>query len=290
MGIASEFAPAKLNLYLAVTGRRADGFHELVSVVVTLDWGDRLRAYPQEEPALECTDPSVPLGEENLIMKAARAYAAAGGRGSARFVLKKQIPMGAGLGGGSSDAVAALIALDRLSSKPLGPETLRRLAEGLGSDCPLFLAEGPVIMRGRGERLEPLPPAAAARLRGRRILVFKPAFGIPTAWAYAYLAARKDYVPPAEAEARLSQWIGDPDASAEALLFNSMERAAFAKFVALPALVDLLHVRHGLLARMSGSGSACFAFLDENQSIAPIEATVRDAWGPEAFVVETRVL
>ena len=80
MGIASEFAPAKINLFLAVTGRRPDGYHDLVSVVATLDWGDRLRAHPQDTPQVECSVPGIPLGEDNLVMKAARAYAAAGGK------------------------------------------------------------------------------------------------------------------------------------------------------------------------------------------------------------------
>ena len=180
MGIASEFAPAKINLFLAVTGRRPDGYHDLVSVVATLDWGDRLRAHPQDTPQVECSVPGIPLGEDNLVMKAARAYAAAGGKGSARFVLKKELPMGAGLGGGSSDAVAALTALERLSPAPLGPEVIRSVAAGLGSDCPLFLSSGPVIMRGRGERLAPCQRrprrgcAAGGSSSSSRVLAYRP--------------------------------------------------------------------------------------------------------------------
>jgi 4-diphosphocytidyl-2-C-methyl-D-erythritol kinase len=289
VGIASEFAPAKINLFLAITGRRPDGFHELVSAVATLDWGDRLRAHPAETPSLECKDPAVPTGDENLVIRAAKAYAAAGGKGSAHFVLKKEIPMGAGLGGGSSDAVSALIALDRISPAPLGLAALRPIAASLGSDCPLFLENGPVVMRGRGELLELLPGGAVSRLRGRRILVFKPGFGIPTAWAYGRLAAMKDYVPAAEAEARLNAWLNDPLAPAEDLLFNSMERAAFPKYVALESLLLRLEGDFGLRPRMSGSGSACFAFLDEAQPVEPIRALILDSWGPDARVVETRI-
>src|SRR5690606_35819159 len=102
-------------------------------------------------------------------------------------------PAGAGLGGGSGNAVAALRALEKLSGLQLPPERAHALAAGLGSDCPLFLAGRPVVMRGRGERIDFLPEAAAARLRGRRILLFKPAFGVETPWAYRVLAARPEW-------------------------------------------------------------------------------------------------
>lgn len=288
------FAPAKLNLFLAVTGRRPDGFHDLVSVAAPLTIGDTLRAEPAAEFSLLCDDPAVPTDGGNLVLKAAQAFAAATGwTGAARFELRKTIPMGAGLGGGSSDAVAALRALNRLAgpAHALGPEQLAAVAAQLGSDCPLFLADAPVAMRGRGERIEGLPAAAAARLRGRRVLVFKPAFGIATPWAYGKLAAAApgSYLPAADAEARLAAWLGNPAAPAEDLLFNNMEPPAFAKFVALPVLLDQLRRDHGLVPRMSGSGSACFALLREETDAAPIVAAVRAAWGPSAYAAEARL-
>ena len=287
------FAPAKLNLFLAITGRRADGFHDLVSVATTLEFGDTLRAESAENGAsLECNDTGVPTDDSNLVIKAARAFAAVTGwSGGVRFALKKRVPMGAGLGGGSSDAVAALRALNALSGMRLGTEELVRIAAGLGSDCALFLHEGPVVMRGRGERIEAMSVTAGARLRGRRVLVFKPAFGIATPWAYAQLAkaAPGSYLPVAEAEARLAAWIGEGGAPAEALFFNNMERAAFEKFVALPVLLAQLRGEFGLAPRMSGSGSACFAFLPEHAPVAAITAAVRAAWGETSFVIETRI-
>jgi len=292
------FAPAKLNLFLAITGRRADGFHDLVSVAVTLEFGDTLRAETTAGAGgfgLECDDASVPADESNLVIKAARAFAVETGWPGAgtgvKFLLRKRVPAGAGLGGGSSDAVAALRALNALAGARLGPEELARLAAGLGSDCALFLHDGPVVMRGRGERIEALPAEASARLRGRRVLVFKPAFGIATPWAYARLAAGApgSYLPAAEAEARLAAWVGEADAAAEGLLFNSMERVAFGKFLALPTLLETLRAEFGLAGRMSGSGSACFAFLKDETPVAEVMAAVREAWGPTSFVVETRV-
>ncbi len=288
------FAPAKLNLFLAVTGRRPDGFHDLVSVAAPLTIGDTLRAEPAAEFALACDDPAVPTDGSNLVLKAAQAFAAATGwTGAARFELRKTIPMGAGLGGGSSDAVAALRALNRLAGPAyaLGPERLAAVAAQLGSDCPLFLADGPVAMRGRGERIEALPAAAAARLRGRRVLVFKPDFGIATPWAYGRLAAGApgSYLPAEAAETRLAGWLANPAAPAEELLFNNMEPPAFAKFVALPVLLENLRRDFGLAPRMSGSGSACFALLGDDGAAAPIVAAVRAAWGPSAYAAEARL-
>jgi 4-diphosphocytidyl-2-C-methyl-D-erythritol kinase len=290
-------SPAKLNLFLAVTGRRADGFHDLVSLAAPLEFGDVLRAEPAEGFHLACTGLAAPADGDNLVIRAAGAFRAASGwRGGARFTLEKRIPMGAGLGGGSSNAVAALRALNALAGDPLGEAALADVAASLGSDCPLFLHGGPVVVRGRGERVEPVPAAVAAgRLAGRSVLVFKPDFPIPTAWAYGRLAetARKGgggYLPASEAEARLAAWMADADAPVESLLFNSMEAAAFGKFLALPALLDRLAGPLGAAVRMSGSGSACFAILGEGSPPAGrIVEAVRDAWGTSAFVVETRI-
>ncbi|WP_414660721.1 4-(cytidine 5'-diphospho)-2-C-methyl-D-erythritol kinase [Horticoccus sp. 23ND18S-11] len=290
----SIFAPAKLNLFLAVTGRRPDGFHDLVSVAAPLDFGDTLHATPAASFSLTCTDPEVPCDATNLVLKAVAAFVAATRwDGAVAFALEKRIPMGAGLGGGSSDAVAALRALNTVAGPrwALPPDDLAAVAASLGSDCPLFLQDGPVVMRGRGERLSPLPPDAASRLRGRRVLVFKPGFGIATPWAYGRLAAvaPAGYLPAEAAEAQLAGWTDDPSRAAETLLFNNMEPPAFTKFVALPALIEMLRARFGLNARMSGSGSACFAFLADGVDAVPISAAIREAWGESAFVIQARI-
>lgn len=287
-------APAKLNLFLAVTGRRPDGFHDLVSLVVTLDFGDTLRVEPAERMGLSCDDPAVPADATNLVLKAARAFAEVSGwKGGARFTLEKRVPAGAGLGGGSSDAAAALLALNRMAGAgfALNASRLAEVAATVGSDCPLFLAGGPSVMRGRGERLEALPARAVARLAGRRVLVFKPGFGIATPWAYGRLAAGApaSYLPAAEAEARLKAWIDDNGAPAERLLFNSMEPPAFRKFPALPLLLEELRGEFGVAAGMSGSGSACFALLPEGADAGPATARVRRAWGASVFVREARI-
>jgi 4-diphosphocytidyl-2-C-methyl-D-erythritol kinase len=296
------FSPAKINLFLAVTGRRPDGYHDLLSVAAPLDFGDELTAEVRRpgpgadgQFSLVCDDPAVPAGGDNLVLRAAAAFAAAT-RWTApvTFRLTKRIPLGAGLGGGSSNAVAALRALSRLSGAGLGTDALAALAAPLGSDCPLFLSGGPVVMRGRGERVDPVPAAAAARLRGRRVLLFKPAaFGVATAWAYGRLAscagasaagaATGAYLPAAEAERRLAAWC-EGRANAEELLFNNLEPVVFRKFVALPALLEQLRRQFSIAARMSGSGSACFALLPADAPMAAIIAAIREAWGAAAFV------
>jgi 4-diphosphocytidyl-2-C-methyl-D-erythritol kinase len=220
----THFSPAKLNLFLAVTGRRPDGFHNLVSVAAPLAWGDELRVVPADDFHLACGDPAVPVDGSNLILKAAQSFrAATGWPGGARFELVKRIPMGAGLGGGSSNAVTALRALNLLAGSPLPAPELAGLAAGIGSDCALFLPGVPVVMRGRGELVQTLAPSPASRLRGRRVLVFKPSFGIATPWAYGRLAAGAPftYLPDMAAEDRLAGWSEDARASAEELLFNT---------------------------------------------------------------------
>ncbi len=285
-------SPAKLNLFLAVTEKRPDGFHDLVSVAAPLAWGDELRVAPAEDFSLICDDPGVPVDGTNLVLKAAQSFrTATGWTGGARFELEKRIPMGAGLGGGSSNAVAALRALNQLAGQPLDAKALAGLAAGIGSDCSLFLPGVPVAMRGRGEIVQPLAAAPASRLRGRKVIIFKPCFGVATPWAYARLAAGAPhtYLPTMAAEDRLAGWSDDPGASAEELLFNSFEEVVFEKYVALPVLLAQLRQRFGLTAGMSGSGSACFALLDDQDPVNEITAAIRTAWGAAALIVATRI-
>ncbi len=283
-------APAKLNLFLAIIGRRADGFHDLLSVAAPLDWGDELEVESADQVSLICDAPGVPTDQSNLVLRADAAFRqVTGWKGGVTYRLTKRVPAGAGLGGGSSDAVATLRALNELSGESLDAAALGELAAGLGADCPLFLAGAPVIMRGRGEVLESMVAAEHARLRGRRVLVFKPGFGVSTPWAYGRMVARPEtYAPAAEAKARLQAWRAG-DAPAEELLFNAMEAVVFAKYPALPALHAELHRRFGLRPRMSGSGSASFAFLADGTEVGPIADCIRAAWGPTAFVMTGRL-
>jgi len=283
------FAPAKLNLFLAVTGRRPDGFHDLVSLVTPVDFGDVLRLAVRPAATadtLECAAAGVPADATNLVLRAAVAWRSAGGE--APYVhasLEKRTPAGAGLGGGSSDAVAALRGLQELATKPLPADRLAAVAAALGSDCPLFLAAAPVVLRGRGERVSALEPTARARLAGRRVLVAKPSFGIETPWAYGRLAAGapEAYLAAATAEHRLADWIAGRCDLAD-LVFNSFEPVAFGKFAALPTLAARLRERCGLQLHLTGSGSACLALLPPKGPRGDPVREVREAWGPDGFV------
>lgn len=289
------FCPAKINAFLAVTGRREDGFHDLVSLVLPLDWGDDLELEPLPGRngffEIECDDPEVPVGPENLVWKAASVFVRKTGYGNGcRFRLTKRIPMGAGLGGGSSDATGALMGLNRLAGHPLGWEELDELAAGLGSDCPLFLRGGPVIVRGRGERVDSVPAGFVRTLPDWRVLLFKPAFSIGTAWAYGELGkgGPKACLDTTAAEARLQTVLADPGRMAD-LGCNSFETVIGAKFPAIPLLLRRLRDGGAWFARMSGSGSACFCVARSRSDLDRVKETVQECWGAHVFLKEVGI-
>ena len=280
-------AHAKLNLSLAITGRRADGFHELISLVAPIALADTLTLDVGRPLGLTCDDASLPVDGSNLVLKAAAAYVKR--RPSAptgHFHLIKKVPHGAGLGGGSSDAAAALRLLDQASGDPLGLEVLETLAAEVGSDCPFFVRGQAAVMRGRGERLEILPLAARAALAGRKVVLVKPPFGVPTPEAYALLAKAGKHRPAAQAEAELAAWIAQPAADPSAL-GNDLAAPVFAKYLALPVGLESFRRATGVNWQMTGSGSACFAFVSDGFDHARLRADVRRAWGPGAWVEET---
>ena len=287
------FSPAKVNLLLAVTGKRDDGFHNLVSLVAPLDFGDYLDVSMGDSAGpirFTCSDSTVPLGADNLVVKAAEAFrAAAGTELSLTIHLEKHIPMEAGLGGGSSNAATTLLALNELFDDPLDIDRLSGLAADLGSDCPLFLHQAPLIMRGRGEQIELLSDEASQRLRGQALAIFKPSIGISTAWAYGALANSGDYYANAEdVESRLGDWKAG-DLPLAALLYNSFEAPVFEKFVAFPALFERIRSELGLQPLMSGSGSSCLVVLPDLEMQEPLEALVKDAFSESAFFKVCRV-
>ncbi len=285
-------APAKVNLTLAVTGRRPDGFHELVSLVAPLALADTVRVIPADTDSLTCSDPTLPTGPENLVWKAVQAFRLnTGWSQPVHLELVKNIPHGAGLGGGSSDAASVLLLLNRLSGKELGLEKLSPIAASVGSDCPLFLHQKPGVMRGRGERFNPFDDAAARRLGGTRVLLFKPSFPVSTPWAYQALAARApaSYADPQGAGDRLAQWLGGA-ISLGVLLQNSLQPIVFQKYPALDLLCRELSESFGWPTLMSGSGSCCFALPPADADTGPAMELVRERWGDTAWVCETSLL
>jgi 4-diphosphocytidyl-2-C-methyl-D-erythritol kinase len=178
-------APAKVNLGLRVLRKRSDGYHEILSVLQTVDLRDRLRfeRAPTGTTEIVCDHPSIPTDEGNLIWQTAeRLRADAGVREGMRVVVEKAIPAGGGLGGGSADAAATLVALNEMWGLGLPTRRLARLASALGSDVPFMLQRGTAIARGRGERLQPV------RMDGDRwFVLLDPGFRVSTRWAYSNL-------------------------------------------------------------------------------------------------------
>ena len=276
---------------LSVHGQRADGFHALTSLVVALEFGDTLtiRAGGSRD-VLHCSDPAVPLGPENLLLKAAAAFRSRLGRAEYfEFNLNKRIPMGAGLGGGSSNAAVALRGMNQLAGEPFSNAVLCELAAELGSDCAFFIEGRAAWMRGRGEVIEPVAAEVAERLRGTRVVLFRPNFSVETAGAYGRLVAGApgSYEPEAAGVARMQHFI--ESGTLADVLFNSFEGPVGSKYLAISTLLAQLRAA-GVECLMSGSGSCCFALLEENCAhVSQIEKIVRDAWGEAVFWVETSI-
>jgi len=283
-------SPAKINLMLAVTGLRDDGFHSLTSLVAPLSFGDtiflRVEAGKQGI-SLESSDPALPNDDGNIAWRAGDLFLKRFGLDSkVEIRIEKNIPIGAGLGGGSSNAATVLKGLAALFEIQDGP-ALRELAEELGSDCPLFLNPEPLIMRGRGEDIERLNDAAKQTLAGESLVLFKPAFGISTPWAYQSLARLGDYAEASEAEKRLSAW-KEGALSLSELLSNSFDSVVGRKYPSIPLMLESIREKTGVSCLMSGSGSTCFALCDAAKA-ASVRDLVAEYWGAKAFFQSTRI-
>ncbi len=249
-------APAKLNLYLHVVGRRSDGYHLLDSLVAFADIGDVLTVYPAPELALDLAGPFArDLGgdsKDNLVWRAAELLAHRLGRAaSARIHLEKNLPVASGIGGGSSDAAAALKALDALWQGGLGQAGLASLGRGLGADVPVCLAGKTSWLGGIGEEVAPAPKLPLSWL-----VLVNPGKALPT--AAVFKARRGPYADPA-------RFVRAPAsvAALAALLKsrgNGLTDAAQELVPEIGTALDLLEACPGaLIARMSGSGATCFA-------------------------------
>ncbi|HVX91666.1 MAG TPA: 4-(cytidine 5'-diphospho)-2-C-methyl-D-erythritol kinase [Xanthobacteraceae bacterium] len=256
----AEEAPAKVNLTLRVLGRRPDGYHEIESLVVFAGEGDRLTLVPGARLALQVEGPTAAAAgdtADNLVLRAARALAArVDGLVAGRFALVKSLPVAAGLGGGSSDAAAALRLLARANRLPFGDARLIAAAEATGADVPVCLDPCPRLMRGIGEILSApldLPPLPA--------VLVNPGIQVPTRDVFAALdmSGRRPH-----ADVDLAG-LRTPAALFEFLgrYGNDLEAAAVKIAPAIAQVLDDLRVLPGArLARMSGSGATCFALFE----------------------------
>ena len=270
--------PAKINLTLTVKGRRDDGFHEIESLMVPVSVFDRLEIAHREEAGivLTCDDPTLPTGEENLVYRAAKLFCEhLGLQPNLEISLSKQIPHGAGLGGGSSNAASTLLGLNAIFSTDLTREALAGLAAELGSDIPFFIYQSAAVIRGRGEKVTPESFPHTLPL-----LLIKPSFGIPTPWAYSRWRDSRE-IPTVPYGRQEFAW---------GSLVNDLERPVFEKYIFLAKLKSwLLEQPEVQGALMSGSGATVFAVLKEKELGYPLGERVAQEFGTDlwAYLCET---
>jgi len=275
------FAPAKINLTLHVTGRRADGYHLLDSLVAFADVGDRIVLEPDTALTLQLSGPmasALPAVEDNLVLRAARWFRGDSALGAA-IALEKHLPAAAGLGGGSADAAAVLRGLARLwGMRPPEPE---RTVE-LGADVPVCLAGQVSRMRGIGDALIELPPLPPVRA-----VLVNPGVAVPTGQVFRALGGRDNPPMPESLPA-----MAHPEALIEFLgaMRNDLQTPAISACPVIGEVLEALEQQPGCkIARMSGSGASCFGlFLEGAEAVAAAQALT--AARPQWWVRSARLI
>lgn len=273
------FAPAKINLFLHVTGRRDDGYHLLDSLIVFADFGDRVCVEAADDLSLRMEGPfseGLPTTEDNLVIRAAKALAAGktGPSRGAAITLEKNLPISSGIGGGSADAAATLRALRDLWSLPIDDAAMARVGLSLGADVPVCLSSRASRMRGIGENIESVAPVPQVG-----VVMVNPGIAVSTAEVFSRRAGEFS----AEAD-DCGPW-SDTGAMVEALRQNRNDLAAAAIALA-PVIGDVLTALETdpacLLARLSGSGATCFGLFPDDdaaaRSVREIEAVHPEWW------------
>ena len=267
--------PAKINLTLEIVGRRSDGYHDLATWMLPVGLHDMLEIDLQDAQSFESNVPELKGDSSNLVIRAAelfRGTATTGARYGMR--LEKAIPIGAGLGGGSSDAAATLLLLNKLHGFPLTSQELYGLAAQLGSDVPFFINAQSAWCTSRGEVMEP-------REFPRELWIFltKPDFGISTAEAYSAYAALPSF-----------QKRGREVTTPWGVLRNDLEPAIFPKYLLLPVIKDWLTKQaDAKLVLMSGSGSTIFAVVQSQSQGESLNAAFRQEFGERVWTSVCRL-
>ncbi len=282
-------AAAKINWTLEVTGRRDDGYHELCTVLQTLDLADTVITAPDQGLTLEMSGPAAKGaggGEANLALRAAVLLRDRFGvRTGARIRIEKRIPAAAGLGGGSSDAAATLRGLARIWQLDLSAEALAALAAELGSDAPFFVYGGTALAEGRGERVTPLPDGPSCDL------ALLPAQGDDGKTARLFRMLRTADLDDGAATARLSHDLRDDRpltaVELESRYLNTFERVADAAFVEIAARREALAAATGHRPLLAGAGPTLFALAARERPLPPGVLRVRTTGRAEALAVET---
>ena len=274
-------APAKINLTLEVMGKRSDGFHDIVSVMVAVDLADELVLEEAAEVSLACDDPAL-SGPDNLALRAAITLReAAGVAAGVRISLKKNIPVAAGLGGGSSDAAAVLIGLNRLWGLGMSAEELTPIAAGLGSDVPFFLYGGTAMVGGRGDIVRPLPPADI-----KHAVILTPSIEVAGKTGVMFAALQPEHHTRGALTRKLEARIrGGGDVPAQ-FLFNAFDDVAIPVFAGLQECWDAFAGLGATEIHLCGAGPSLFTLAARREVATTLALLARHRYGWSAHAVE----
>jgi 4-diphosphocytidyl-2-C-methyl-D-erythritol kinase len=276
----------KVNLLLNILGRRADGFHELESIMQPVNVCDQLTfERTTREVELSCNHTNLPADSRNLVHRAATAFLqAAKISDGVKIHLEKKIPLSAGLGGGSGNAATTLLALNELFGQPLLPAKLCEIAATLGSDIPFFLQNKPALAIGRGEKIQPLENFPA--LTGKMFLLIHPGFGISTPWAYQNLSRFPAALNGQSGRARklISELQSGDLRAASGEFYNSLAAPALEKFPVLVLFQEFLRANGALVALMSGSGSTTFGIIESIALAESLAEKFKSQFGKNCWI------
>lgn len=276
-------APAKVNLTLRVLGKRPDGYHDIESLVQKVSLYDRISIRESPEPGirLDCSDPGIPSDPTNLVYQAAQTVLEATGttdRGIS-IELEKQIPHGAGLGGGSSDAATTIMGLNSLLNLEMPLEKQAEIAAGIGSDIPLFLHPSPSVISGRGE----IVTTAPVWIRAAIVIVY-PGFSVSTPWAYSNFRLTKEHGKYTISELQKTGRGELPPNRWQEVLVNDLEAAVRTKHPEISGCIEQLSLLGADASQMSGSGSAVFGLFEDTLAAQKAAASFLAKEGYRAFV------
>lgn len=274
-------APAKINLVLEVLGEYRDDYHQISSIVQTISLCDTLKLELAEEISFSCSDPV--LESNNLVVKAARLLKGVTGcKLGARVELCKHIPWGVGLGGGSSDAAAALLALNELWGLRLPTAKLASLASMLGSDIPFFIYGGTALVEGRGERVRPLPPLPSTNL----VLLVPPLPKVPDKTRQLYRRLDASHYTKGEfVGAAVAVWC-DGGRFDPSLMFNVFQRVVFDAFPELEGYKRIFEQAGASSVYLAGSGPALFSLVSDEVEARELCSLLEER-GLECYVVSS---
>ena len=284
-------SPCKVNLILNILGQRADGFHELETVMQPVNICDEITfECGGAGLQLTCSNPELPTDSKNLVHRAATAFlAAAKISDGVKIHLQKNLPLAGGIGGGSANAAVTFTALNELFGSPLPIEKLHELAAALGSDVPFFLYDQPALATGRGEKVRTLENFPA--LKGKAFFLVHPGFGISTPWSYQNLARfpnDQNGTPGRAAELVAKLQAGDLPAAAGDF-YNSLEAPAFDKFPVLQFYKEFLRENGAQVSLMSGSGSTTFAIAENLTAANALAEKFKSQFGDNGWTATVAI-